>query len=79
MLTTSNDVTNRALLVAFTLPEVVLKQGVHDAADAERRLDDAGHHLLDCRNIIKTEVIQVNQGQCIHVKKVQTAVSIFLQ
>ena len=35
-----------SLFVALTHPEVVLEQGVHDAADAERRLDHVWNDFL---------------------------------
>lgn len=40
--------TDRSLLVAFSDVERVLKDGVHDPADAEGRLDDVGDNLLHC-------------------------------
>lgn len=42
------DFTDRSLLVAFSDVESVLKDGVHDPADAEGRLDDVGNNLLHC-------------------------------
>jgi len=40
-----------ALLVALSHAEVVLEERVHDAADAEGRLDDVGNDFLNKMNI----------------------------
>ena len=40
-----------ALLVAFAHSEVVLEQGVHDAADAEGRLDYVGDDFLKDKQV----------------------------
>jgi len=45
---------HRSLLVSLPDVECVLEYGVHDAADAERRLDHVGDHLLHCGADTKT-------------------------
>lgn len=42
----------RSLLVAVSHLEVVLKDGIHDATDAEGGLDHVGHHLLRVHSLL---------------------------